>query len=192
MSFEKTNETNLSSSLLIDKDNNTKIKNNQRDELLKKNKIINIRIYQNYSNNKNTNIIYNPYTNNIINNVDFPLKVTNDTSTQTISEKGIKKIIKNKISEKCCNNKYQRFNSNNKNKDSQTNRISYNFNKTLSSTLTKTKSIKNNNKTIPAKSQGKNNITKNNSYNINKAKTLIINLKNNINNKKLKKKKLIF
>ena len=115
--------------------------------------------------------------------MDFPLKVTNDTSTQTISEKGIKKIIKNKISEKCCNNKYQRFNSNNKNKDSQTKRISYNFNKTLSSTLTKRKSIKNNNKTIPAKSQGKNNITKNNSY---KAKTLIINLKNNINNKKLK------
>ena len=186
MSFEKTNETNLSSSLLIDKDNNTKIKNNQRDELLKKNKIINIRIYQNYSNNKNTNIIYNPYTNNIINNLNFPLKVTNDTSTQTISEKVIKKIIKNKISEKCCNNNYQRFNSNNKNKDSQTNRISYNFNKTLSSTLTKRKSIKNNNKTIPAKSQGKNNITKNNSYNINKAKTLIINLKNNINNKKLK------
>ena len=130
MSLEKTDEINLSNSLIIDKNNNTKIKNNQREQIIKKNKIINIRIYQNYSNNKNTNIFYNQFTNNIINNTNFPLKITNDISTQTLTEKGMKQIIKNKISQKCCNNNLKRYNSNKKNKDSETNRISYNnFNK---------------------------------------------------------------
>ena len=185
MSLQKTDEINLSNSLIIDKNNNTKIKNNQREQILKKNKIINIRIYQNYSNNKNTNIFYNQFTNNIINNNNFPLKITNDISTQTLTEKGMKQIIKNKISQKCCINNYKRYNSNKKNKDLETNRISYNFNKIYSSTLTKNKSKKYNNKTIIANNDF-NNITKNHSYNINKAKTIVINLKNNISNKKMK------
>ena len=188
MSFERTNETNFSNSLILDKNKNNIIKTTHREQIIKKNKIINIRIYQNYSNNKNSNTFYNQCTNKFINNDSFPLKITNDMGIKTMKEKEKSKIIKNKISEKSVNKKLQDCSLKKKNnKNSQTYRINYNFNKTLSPNLKK-KETKNNNRTITANRKYKKNIIQNHSYNRNKAKTLIIDLKNSIKNQKRKNK----
>ena len=187
MSLEKTNETNVSSSLILDKNKNSNINTNHREQIIKKNKIINIRIYQNYSSNKNSNTFYNPCTNNYINNVTVPLKITNDMGTQTITEKEIKKIVKKKNDAKNSNNKAHGFSPNNKKiKDLQTSGINYNFTKTFSPTLMKRKLVKNDNKTINVKRKSNNNMRKNYSYNMNKNITTIINLKNIINNQSKK------
>ena len=187
MSLGKTNETNISSSLILDKNKNSNINTNHREQIIKKNKIINIRIYQNYSSNKNSNTFYNPCTNNYINNVTVPLKITNDMGTQTITEKEIKKIVKKKNDAKNSNNKAHGFSPNNKKiKDLQTSGINYNFTKTFSPTLMKRKLVKNDNKTINVKRKSNNNMRKNYSYNMNKNITTIINLKNIINNQSKK------
>ena len=57
MSFNKANDVNnisKSQSLTSNKDNNNNNNKIKTDQTLKKNKIINIRIYQNYSTNKNS------------------------------------------------------------------------------------------------------------------------------------------
>ena len=187
MSLEKTNETNVSSSLILDKNKNSNINPNHREQIIKKNKIINIRIYQNYSGNKNSGAFYNPCSNNYINNVIVPLKIMNEMATQTITEKEIKKIVKKKNDIKNSNNKIHGFSPNNKKiKHLQTSGINYNFTKTFSPTLMKRKLVKNDNKTINVKRKSNNNMRKNYSYNMNKNITTIINLKNIINNQSKK------
>ena len=176
----------MSKSLTLIKNNNNENSNASRQQIIKKNKIINIRIYQNYSSDKNSNTFFNPCSNNIINNINIPLKVINELGTQTITEKEDKKIMKKKNSIKKDNN-FQRYSVNDKkNKEVQKNEIKYNFNKTFSANFKKQKILnKNDNKVVRKK---KNNMTKNHSYNLTKKTRQIINLKVNIPNKKNKSK----
>ena len=85
MSFNKKNETNnmsKSQSLNYNIDN---YKLN-REQTVKKNKIINIRIYQNYSSNKNSNAFY-PYSNDFFDINNLQKRKTNEIGTQTDTEK---------------------------------------------------------------------------------------------------------
>jgi hypothetical protein len=181
MSKEKTKERNKSKSFTLNKcQKNNNIKTS-RQQIIKKNKIINIRIYQNYSNNKNSNTIFNPCSNNIINNINIPLEVTYEIGAQTITDKNSKNKIKNDISVKS-NNIIQRNTSNAKNnKELQKYENHYNFSKTFSATLKNKKILKNENKIVRKKKVK--NITKNISYNINVKRKQIINLKENMYNK---------
>ena len=169
---------------LIKNKNDENINSISRQQIIKKNKIINIRIYQNYSSDKNSNIFFNPCTNNIINNINIPLNVINETGTQTIIEEKDKKIMKKKNLK---NEKNRIGNSlNNKTKkELQKNEKHYNFNKTFSVGFKKKKVIKSDNKICKRKNK---NMIKNHSYNINFKKKKIVNLKGNVSNKKDKKK----
>ena len=181
MSKEKTKERNKSKSFTLNKCQKNNNSKTSRQQIIKKNKIINIRIYQNYSNNKNSNTIFNPCSNNIINNINIPLEVTYEIGTQTITDKNSKNKIKNDISVKS-NNIIQRNTSNAKNnKELQKYENHYNFSKTFSATLKNKKILKNENKIVRKKKVK--NITKNISYNINVKRKQIINLKENMYNK---------
>ena len=87
MSFDEKNESHSQSTNYINykNDNNNKL---NTEQLVKKNKIINIRIYQNYSNNKNSNTFFDPYNNNFL-YLNNSIKNTNEIGTQT--ETGIDK-----------------------------------------------------------------------------------------------------
>ena len=94
MSLDKTNETN-SLSINNIKDNNKL----NTEQIVKKNKIINIRIYQNYSSNKNSNTYFDRCTNNFF-NINNLTKNTNEIGTQTDGESENnkkKKIIQNNL-----------------------------------------------------------------------------------------------
>ena len=143
MSFGKESESNFSKTLTLSKNKY----NNSREQIVKKNKIINIRIYQNYSNDKNSNTIFNPYTNNYFNNINNPLKETNEIGTQTITEKELKNFI-NKNSINNNNNNILIRNSSNNKIDKVLHKYEnhYNFSKTFSTKFKKKKIIYNNNK----------------------------------------------
>ena len=181
MSQAKTKERNKSKSFSLSKSSNNNKSQTSRQQIIKKNKIINIRIYQNYSNNKNSNTIFNPGSNNIINNINIPLEVTYEIGAQTITDKNSKNITNNKISVK--NNKIiQRNTSNDKRgKELQKYENNYNFSKTFSANLKNKKIIKSENKIVIKKKV--NNMIKNHSYNINVKKKQIMNLKENMSNK---------
>ena len=177
MSFGKESESNFSKTLTLSKNKY----NNSREQIVKKNKIINIRIYQNYSNDKNSNTIFNPYTNNYFNNINNPLKETNEIGTQTITEKELKNFI-NKNSINNINNNILIRNSSNNKIDKVLHKYEnhYNFSKTFSTKFKKKKIIYNNNKII--RKSKFNNIIRNNSYNINCKRKQMTNLKETINN----------
>ena len=88
MSFDKTNEiNNISKSQSLNHNKDKKDNNNKnKEQIIKKNKIINIRIYQNYSTNKNSNTFY-PNTNNYI-DINNLQKQTNEIGIQTETENG--------------------------------------------------------------------------------------------------------
>ena len=177
----------MSKSLTLIKNKYKENSNTSRQQIIKKNKIINIRIYQNYSSDKNSNTFYNPCANNIINNINIPLKVINEAGIQNITEKEDTKIMKkNNLIKK--GNNIQRYSVNEKkNKELQKNENKYNFNKTFSANFKKKKVMNKNGNKVERKIK-KNNMTKNHSYNLNKKSKLIINLKVNIPNKKNKSK----
>ena len=81
MSFDEKNESHSQSTNYINykNDNNNKL---NTEQLVKKNKIINIRIYQNYSNNKNSNTFFDQCNNNFLYLNNF-IKNTNEIGTQT-------------------------------------------------------------------------------------------------------------
>lgn len=80
MSFDEKNElhSQLNNYINIKNDNNKP----NSEQLVKKNKIINIRIYQNYSSNKNSNTFFEPCNNNFLYLNNF-IKNTNEIGTQT-------------------------------------------------------------------------------------------------------------
>ena len=80
MSFDEKNESHSQSTNYINYKNDKNKLNTE--QLVKKNKIINIRIYQNYSNNKNSNAFFEPYNNNFLYLNNF-IKSTNEIGTQT-------------------------------------------------------------------------------------------------------------
>jgi len=81
MSFDEKNESHSQSTNYKNykNDNNNKL---NTEQLVKKNKIINIRIYQNYSNNKNSNTFFDQCNNNFLYLNNF-IKNTNEIGTQT-------------------------------------------------------------------------------------------------------------
>ena len=88
MSFDKINETsNISKKNSFSNDKDKDNNNLNNEQIIKKNKIINIRIYQNYSTNKNSNTFY-PYTNNFVDINNNLKKETNEIGIQTETEIG--------------------------------------------------------------------------------------------------------
>ena len=79
MSLDKKYENNISQNQSSKYNNDFEKINN--DKIVKKNKIINIRIYQNYSNNKNLNTFL-PNSNNFLNINDLQ-KITTEIGVQT-------------------------------------------------------------------------------------------------------------
>ena len=180
MSFNKKNETNnmsKSQSLNYNIDN---YKLN-REQTVKKNKIINIRIYQNYSSNKNSNAFY-PYSNDFFDINNLQKRKTNEIGTQTDTENGKNKIMP--IDNNYIKNSDYLYRSLSQEKN-YLNKISLNSENNYSR---RTFSCKNdykiyqyNNKSSKRRKENKK-MAKNKSYNLN-------NKKSNLNNKKQNKNK---